>query len=149
MAGKPFHPTVGERFVFYNSLKDEDSNIKFYNGLYDEALNELQEIQTELSYDPNDRDNKISALLNFLRKTIAFERQNEKVFLESKIVNNPTLKSVPAFSQALAKSFPEKGEINYPAVINILNIALKNSKDYRTNLRYEKERLEELTQKIH
>lgn len=109
----------------------------------------MQKIQSELSYDPNDKNNKISAILNFLQKTIAFERRNEKAFLENKIINNPILKSVPAFSQALEKAFFQKEEINYPVIINILNIALKNSKDYRINLRYEKEHLRELTQKIH
>lgn len=148
---KIFRPTVGKRFVFYQSLeKLNSSDEEIYNGLYDEALSYFESVEGEFS--PNSvkddlEDSKINQLRKFLRQTIEFERKNEKSFIRNKITNNPILKEIPQIKKKIEKAFQEE-EIDYPTIINILNISLKNSKEYKINLRYEKERLTDLNKKI-
>lgn len=143
-----FH--VGQRFFFFNSLYNATSNINSANKKSGADL--AQEVAGSLSkgkiFNPKNKDEEglkiIQSILDFLQRTIEYERNQELIFFHQK------LSEMPKELQVEFKPFFESKEdkFDYIKFIELINILETGRDGYKKLLTYEKERLTEINKAI-
>lgn len=140
---------VNQRFFFFNSLKNKNNDET--PQLVNQVLGILNTGESLFNQSDNDSEGLtlIEQALAFLKNTINFERAQEIDYFKEHILNNPNI------PEELSKQFEncytitnESLEIDYINFINVINKFYLGSEEYKDNLKYETDRLNELNKII-
>ena len=137
---------VGQRFFFFNSLKENTDIERSSNNKSGSMLaSEVSSVMTSHLPDINPEQNglkQIQSVLDFLQSVIKYERAREEEYFKSYLERAdlpPTLKST---FQELRD--PSTNAFDYIKFINLINVLYNGQEGYKSLLQYENKRLNQI-----
>ena len=129
-----------ERSVFFASLATRKDT---YRHIYESAYTALHsyDIQSNLFKE----DNRFEKALSILQRGISLEQATEQQYINN-LLSNPILQEFPELRQHFSSVFGES--VDYIKFIELLNRILLGTENYKSTVKLEQQRLQELNKAI-
>ena len=130
-----FTPSL--RSVYFNSLATHPG----YQSIYNRGLMQVQSFKS-LTQQITNKNNRFEIALKILENGIVQERNAEQQYINN-LLSNPILKDIPELKNEFEQIFSNDA-IDYIGFVNLLNKILLGTDNYKSIIRLEQRRLEEL-----